>query len=188
MIKTVYFPPLSVVQSLFKTGQIVIDASEHYQKNSFRNRCYLASSQGKIILSVPLKKGKNQQMPIRDVQIAYDYDWVRQHLRTIGNNYKRAPYYEYFMPEIERILQSRHTLLIDLNWDILLFICRVFRWSPSIAYSIEFNKIENQDTHTFHSIPYPQLFENKFPFIPDLSILDLLFCMGPQIKYILTEE
>ncbi|MEO5581346.1 MAG: WbqC family protein [Saprospiraceae bacterium] len=188
MIKTAYFPPLSVVQSLIKAEEIVIDTGEHYQKNSLRNRCYLASNQGKILLSVPLTKGKHQQMPIQDVRIAYEYDWVRQHLRTIENNYKRAPYYEYYMPEIERILQSHHRLLLDLNWEIMLFICRVFRWNPLMAYSIEFNKGENQDIHFFHSIPYPQLFENKFPFIPDLSILDLLFCMGPQIKYILPEE
>jgi WbqC-like protein family len=173
---------------MFEAGEIIIDAGEHYQKNSLRNRCYLASSQGKILLSVPLTKGKNQQMPIREVRIAYEFDWVKQHLRTIETNYKRAPYYPYYIHEIERILKSRHTWLIDLNWEIILFVCNAFKWSPAMAYSLEFNKDKKKDTKLFHSIPYPQLFENKFPFIPDLSILDLLFCMGPQIKYILPEE
>lgn len=184
MFKTAYFPGISVMQAMVLAGEIILDTAEHYQKNSTRNRCYLASAQGKILLSVPLIKGKHEQMPIRDVRIAYDFDWCTQHIRTMGTGYRRAPFYEYFIDDIRRILFSKPVFLIDLNWEILLFICKSFHWNPSISCSLAFEKSNDLDFLLLRTPVYPQVFENKIQFIADLSILDLMFCIGPQIKYL----
>lgn len=185
MVKTSYFPCISTIQSMIIAGEIIIDAAEHYQKNSSRNRCYLASAQGKILLSVPLVKGKHEQMPIRDVRIAYDFDWANQHVRTIGTCYKRSPFYDHFIDDIQRILNSKPEFLLDLNWEILLFICHAFNWKPSISYSLIFEKKHASGIGQTITPVYPQVFENKIQFLSDLSILDLMFCIGPQIKYLL---
>lgn len=164
---------------------IEIDAAEHYQKNSHRNRCYLASSQGKIMLSVPLQKGKHQQKPIKNVIISYAENWVALHLKTMLTNYHKAPFFDYLYPEIELILKEKPKYLHELNWSCLRLIFNSFRWQPIVAYHLHYH--QERGLPSARILPaYPQVFENKVSFIPDLSVLDLLFCMGPQSKYILT--
>ncbi len=181
---TAYFPSISTFQSMMQQTLIEIDADEHYQKNSYRNRCHLASSQGKILLSVPLKKGKNQQQPIREVLIAYDQNWVDLHLKTLHNNYRRSAFFDYLYPPIYQILKSHPKYLIDLNWASLEFVFKVLHWNPTIAYQIHYTNVAVSPPKSIR-LAYPQLFEDKTGFLDDLSIVDLLMCIGPQIKYIL---
>ena len=180
---TEYFPCIASFSELLFHDLVVIQSVEHYQKNSLRNRCYLTGSQGKYLLSVPLVKGKNQQQKIRDVRISYDFAWADIHLKTITNNYIKSPFFNHFYPGIVQILMKKEKFLLDLNWEILSFLLSAYASKKNIVYSLEFqNQIKPAHLPPLFK-PYPQLFESKTGFIPDLSILDLLFCMGPTRKY-----
>lgn len=186
LVTTEYFPCISTVRQMMLTNPVLLAFGETYQKNSLRNRCYLASGQGLQRLSVPLLKGKHQNQKIYRVKISYEEDWPAQHLKTIETNYHSAPFFLHFRDPVSRILASRPEYLVELNWNILLMLFGIFRWKPDIACSMEYstpaNLFKNQSVELR---PYNQVFADRLGFLPDLSILDLLFCMGPELKFIL---
>lgn len=182
---TEYFPSIGNMQMMMQHQHLLLEYGENYQKNSLRNRCYLASSQGVQLLSVPLLKGKHQQQPIYEVRIAYHENWPLKHLRSIETNYNKAPFYPHFIDAIQAILNAKPVFLVDLNWSILEFLFQTFSWYPSISCSLDHDTSDlNQKINKQTFKPYPQQFEDKLNFLPNLSILDLLFCIGPQTKYI----
>lgn len=184
---TQYFPDIPTLRRMFSCQLVVIEAAENYQKNSLRNRCYLTSPSGKIMLSVPLCKGKHQQLSIREVKIAHQLPWISNHVRSISNFYRRAPFFDYFFGDIEAILSKKQTFLLDLNWDLLQYICSCFGWNPNIAYSLDFIPPRQKGPSEIDDhLVYPQLFQDKTGFVSGLSILDLMFCIGPQVKYLTT--
>lgn len=101
ILEAQYFPPLDYFSKIILFNNISIEAHEHYQKGSYRNRCHIATSQGVHPLSVPLKKGKNAQMPIKEVQIAYDVNWQRLHWQSLKTAYGSAPFWEHYAPVLE---------------------------------------------------------------------------------------
>lgn len=183
---TEYFPSVLTLRQMLQHQTVTIEYDENYQKNSLRNRCYLATSQGIQFLTVPLVKGKHQRQIIHQVRIAYDENWPVQHLRCMETNYNKAPYYSHYIREIQQLLYSHPDTLIELNWSILRFLSRAFHWFPSWSCSLDFGPSLNihpsPDLPDFK--PYPQVFEDLHGFLPNLSVLDLLFCIGPQLKYI----
>ena len=182
---TEYFPSILTLRQMMQMDYVLIEYDESYQKNSLRNRCYLAGSQGVHLLSIPLIKGKHQQQPIYQVRIAYDEHWPVKHLRFIETNYCKAPYYSHYIDEVRGILMSRPEFLVDLNWEILRFLSRTFQWNPNWACSLQHGVSINNHSPSLPVLkPYPQVFEDRLGFLPNLSILDLLFCIGPQQKYI----
>lgn len=194
---TSYFcAPISIYRILAKFDTIRIEACENYQKRSFRNKAIVCGSDGPKILTVPLKKGKSNQSPIRDTAISYDEDWISNIIKTLRAYYGKAPYFEEIIEDIQDLLNQKHTTLYNLNKEILI-------------WSLEFLQIETQilDTESFvptytdndyRNIPhlkqyaeqqelktYTQLFSDRLPFQPNLSILDLLFCQGPEAIFYL---
>ncbi|MBP6794396.1 MAG: WbqC family protein [Saprospiraceae bacterium] len=180
---TEYFPSITSFSKVAEHASIAIQASENYQKNSLRNRCYLTGSQGRFLLSVPLASGKNQQQNIKDVRIAYDFDWISQHLKTISNNYVKSPFFHHYFPNVSQILQKKEKFLLDLNWEILCFLLQAYTYEKTISYDLVFEISKCNPIPRNLPPPYPQLFEAKTGFVAGLSVLDLLFCMGPTRKY-----
>ncbi|HNR07793.1 MAG TPA: WbqC family protein [Saprospiraceae bacterium] len=186
LVATEYFPRISTVRQMMLAQKVWLAYGETYQKNSLRNRCYLASGQGLQRLSVPLRKGKHQSQKIYKVKIAYEEDWPLQHLKAMETNYRSAPFFLHFVDPVRLILESRPEYLVDLNWKILSLLFNVFRWHPDIACHMEFSSpAKSTISPTVKLRPYNQVFAGRFGFLADLSILDLLFCMGPEPKYIL---
>lgn len=182
---TEYFPSIPTMRLMLQRQHIEMEYDETFQKNSLRNRCYLASSQGARFISVPLVKGKHQQQPIRQVRIAYDENWPLKHLRCIETNYSKAPFYSHYIDEVRQILYAHPIHLIELNWSIMQFLSSSFQWNPCWSCSLEHGQpLNQQGKHHTSFRPYPQVFEDKLGFLPNLSVLDLLFCIGPQPKYI----
>lgn len=174
----------------------LMEAHENYQKRSWRNRAYILNAQGRQLLSLPLDSGKNAQMPIKEVSINYNEDWQRQHLRTLMAAYGSAPFYEHYMPEVEKLyVQQTNTL-----WDWNLLWLKWFRQKLYLELEIEFTssfeknkgaevldvRNFNADKNEIHhlrkneSFWYPQIFEAEIGFQTNVSILDLLFCTGPE--------
>jgi hypothetical protein len=193
LLPTAYFPSVSWLAVLWNHDSIELEACEHFQKGSFRNRCLLAGPGGVQRLSVPLEKGKHEQQAIRDVRIAYDEPWPRLHWRSIATAYGSAPYFEHYAADVAHFFEKRHTFLFDLNLEIVEFIIRKLGWhgllqlTPGFvappAGPLDFRaafsaKHAGAEQSWFKPVPYAQVFAEKHGFLPDLSALDLLFCRG----------
>ena len=191
--ETQHCAPTSVYSQYHLVDQVVIEAHETYQKRSLRNKCIIMGANGPITLSIPLVKGKHSSRFIKDVKISYHDSWVGNYLHSIRSSFGAAPYYEYYYQELEAILKSNTTFLWDLNQELMSFIMKRIRLDTSIIESSEYQKeydetwidIRSQSIKSYQPEPsqeegYAQVFEDRFGFVSNLSILDTLFCLGPE--------
>lgn len=181
---------------------IVLEAYENYQKGSYRNRAYIVGANGLQRLSLPLAKGKNNQQGIQQVQLSTPHAWAREHWQSIRSAYGNAPFYPYYADELAAQFEAPPALLWDFNLALLRIVFRLLQWEKTITTTSEF-QIETQpdlldlrQKITPKTYPpnvtgeppyvfYPQVFQERHGFIANLSILDLLFCQGPQANLFL---
>ncbi len=201
LLATAWLPPVQWWAHALAAGQVWIEQHEHYLKRTWRNRTHLAGPNGRIALSLPLKKGKNEQMPIRQVRLAADAAWARRVWKTIHSAYGRAPWFAHFADEVVQLLPPKEPYLFDYNlrWiNVLKQMLQVSfdihlttQWmAPPVTgfrdlrYAMGPKVPLSADAH-FVPKPYPQLFQERYGFLPNLSVLDLLFCAGPEAGRIL---
>jgi hypothetical protein len=180
ILKSFLFPPINYFGSIKSRPSISIDVEENYQKRSFRNKYIVLGSNGKLVLSVPLQKGKNNNQNIKDVKIAFDEDWQKKHIESIKSCYGKAAYFEDYFEAYERLIKKKNIFLHDLNMDGLYFISKAFKLDVVISEVGQYQK-EIVD-FPINELAYPQVFEHKFGFTNDLSVIDLLFNMGPESR------
>jgi WbqC-like protein family len=194
-----YLPNIEYMAKFVQFKDFLLEDSENYQKGSFRNRSNIATSLGSIPLSIPLKKGKNNQQSIRDVAIAYDFDWQKQHWQSIKTAYGSAPFWIYYAPIFEKFYQKQYSFLFDLNYEILDTILSILKIKKEINISFtgtyETHITEGVDFRRAFSIKnnftgkkYAQLFEDRVGFLPNMSALDLVMCCGNQSLEVLTQS
>lgn len=196
MARDFILPPLR--QSLLRPEPSVvwIEAMENYQKQSYRTRCHFYAASGMQTLSVPVVHDQSGHCPIRDVAIDYSRPWIQQHFRAIVSAYRTSAYFEYYQDELFSIIESRPEKLFDLNLAIIGFFIRKTGLGVDLRFTESYE--EKPDgvwdlRDTFHpkrpdgilgelnlEKPYFQVFSRKYGFIPNLSIMDLLFNEGPD--------
>jgi hypothetical protein len=195
LIETQYLPPIDLFSQLSDCQEIIIESCENYQKRSYRNRCFIATANGIQSLTVPLESGKNAQQNIREVKIADTDRWQAQHWQAIRSAYGRAPYFEHYADYLLPFYEKSYTYLFDFNQELFLLVHKLLKTNVQISqtdtfvkkYSDEIldlrNQIRNREQPLSKNFKkYPQLFEDRHGFLPNLSSLDLLFCMGTQGK------
>jgi len=197
LLSTAYFPPIQYFAKLSLKKTVTLEVCENYQRRSYRNRCLISGANGIITLSVPVLKGSSENQAIRDVRISYETDWQRIHFRSIMSAYKHSPYYEFLIDELLFVWEKREQFLFDLNLKILKVLIELSglsnitiilsdKYSDVNEHESDWRKIIhprediNADKH-FKRIPYQQSFSDKFGFQPNLSILDAMFQLGPEI-------
>ena len=188
LLPTAYFPPVSYFTVLNANPRVSIEFFEHFVKQSYRNRCCIYSPNGKQNLVVPIEQ-RSERTLVKDIKVAYTEDWARNHWRSLEAAYRRSAYFEYYEDEIAPlILGKKHTYLIDLNQEITSLLLKILKISCVLEQTPNYTKVEIGDFRDKFSpknppattLPYSQVFDNKFGLIPDLSILDLLFNQGPR--------
>lgn len=184
LLSTSYFGPVGYYK-LFNKYKLIIEANETYQKRSIRNRCQILSSNGPLTLSVPLKKGKTLKL-ITEVEIAYDTNWPTKHISAIRSAYGSAPYFEHYCEPIFELIAAQSKYLFDLNNEINEFLVKN-NFIKSANYSTEYLigqqgnlDYRNSKQAYLEVLPYSQVFEFKYGFTNGLSILDLIFNLGPE--------
>jgi len=195
VIEYQYLPPVYLFSALYKHKHIVFEECELYQKMSFRNRCMLAGAEGVIQLSIPLIKGRNQKTPITEVQIDNRYHWQQQHWRTIESSYRKSPWFDHYAPGLENFYSTDYTHLLKWNLDLFRWIIEKSELDITTESTTDFNSAHSDTnivdlrntllpkTYIKQSVnPYQQVFSDRTGFLPNLSILDLLFCMGRNTK------
>ena len=190
-----YFANINYCKYLFNAKNVHFCPEISYHKGWFTNKCTIIGANGTINLSVPLLGGRNQKSVYKDVKIAYDTPWQQQHLRAISSCYGNAPYFSYYQPIFEKILNTRFEKLFELNITIVETLVKLlkievkidFLDAPILAHDVIFSKKYIQENPPLNQqlIKYPQVFEDRRGFVPNLSIIDLLMCMGPQTTRIL---
>lgn len=175
---TAYFPPLAWYRRARSQGQWQFEGAENYQKGGWRNRCKILTANGPLLLSVPLRGGKHQQQPIQEVLIDYRTDWPITHERTIQAAYGRAPFFDFYAPDIFSLLRTRPPTLWSLNWQLRDLLAQQLGLPVDLSYSENFGGVIFLATSV---PPYPQVFSDRHGFTDGLSVLDGLLCAGPSI-------
>ncbi len=208
LIESQFFPPIEYLARCVQSESVIIEAHEHFQKGSYRNRCHIAGANGLQVLSVPLRRNKdikndiedikNDIRSIKSIKIAYDVDWQKQHWRTLQTAYGSAPFWDFYAPILERFFNQKFDYLLDYNVEILKIVFKLLKIEKMVNISLSTtyngvftegsdfrNTISPKINSSLNPINYSQLFNDRYAFIPHLSVLDLLFCCGNQSLSIL---
>ena len=190
LLSTAYFPPVQWF-SLAARGNAYLEACENYQKQSYRNRCYILGPQGPQMLQVPVVHGGS--MAIRDILVDYSTPWVVRTERALDTAYESAAFYEYLRDEVFSILESRPEHLWDLNLRIAEWCLGRIGLPCALVPTTDFAVPGTQTDDFRYSVhpklpaavslskPYYQVFRDRMGgFTPGLSILDLVFNEGPD--------
>ena len=182
-----YFPSIGYLKAYFSYEDRSVEINESFPKQTYRNRCDIATSMGKLRLSIPLKKPEGSKTKTKDVLLDGSAAWQKEHWRSIKTAYASAPYFEQYDKEVHQLIHTESKYLIELNSGILEFIHGVvdlpFEKQETASYNTD--DIIDLRHETFDSIETPaylQVFSEENGFIPNLSMLDLLFNEGPFIR------
>lgn len=189
-----YFGCLHHFSLIAKAGKVFLDAAAPYRKMSFRNRCVIAGSNGTVSLSVPVKGGRNNRSATDRIEIQYEEDWQPRHWKTLRSAYAKAPFFDHYAEEVAAIIKADDATLLEKNLRAYRWACSVLKlpvpgiWTGSGPAGLTNGSDEclpNNYATFSPTPPYLQNFCPKLGFLPNLSILDLIFCEGPNAKTLL---
>lgn len=197
ILSTAYFPPVEYLGLLAAANQVFLEDAENFQKQSYRNRTVILAANGPLTLSIPLCHTK-PKISVRDVRIDYVMPWQRNHWKSISAAYNNSPYFLYFQDFFIPFFQKKYDFLFDYNLELLQLLLRLLKIEKTLNFSGNFIPPNQNETdyktliHPKKMIlndyplrivqPYCQVFNEKFGFVPNLSILDLLFNEGNNSK------
>ena len=190
LIHPTYFPSISHFAVMAQAEKIVFEMEDNFQKQTNRNRTYIYSPNGIQLLNIPVKHSKELHQKTKDVKIETDFDWQKQHFKSLEAAYRSSPFFEYFEDEIRPVFEKKHTFLLDLNYEAMSIVSKCLRMKFEFETTTEYfrdmdaNTIMDfrtlvdgkKDASQFES--YTQVFKEKHGFVNNLSILDLLFNEG----------
>jgi hypothetical protein len=187
LLSTAYLPNVHYLSQVINCDTIVIEKHENFVKQTYRNRCDIATASGKLSLSIPLIKQADKEL-ISDKKISYAEDWQKQHWRTIVSAYKNSPYFEFFEDEFKPFYENQFEFLLDYNTQLLQTILHILRVKKQIEFTqtFELNPPQVIDLRNLSDIEkidvevksYYQVFADKIGFTPNVSCLDALFNIG----------
>ena len=203
LLSTAYFAPIQYYTKFLIYEKLYIEQYENFIKQTYRNRCTILGGNGPIDLIVPVVKRRGPKILIKDLQISYDTDWQRNQWQTICSAYNTSPYFEYYVDDLQHFFENKHRFLFDFNLKIDATIGELIEPGNQLIPTDDFQKVPEGTANLRESISpkgktpqdpdfrpysYTQVFSDKLGFIPNLSILDLLFNEGPNSYTILKES
>lgn len=192
LLSTSYLGPVQYFSKFFLGGKLIIEKHDNFIKQTYRNRCIICGANGPLSLTVPVLRGSFHKTPVKSLKIDYSKKWQSEHWRAIGSSYRSTPFFEYYSEDIRESYQKQPHLLIQFNTELLETIFRLIDISPEYSFSKQYLSSGKLDYRTairpkqplsdpmFKPVLYHQVFEDRFGFIENLSILDLLFNTGPE--------
>jgi len=190
LIHPTYFPSISHFAAIVQAEKVTFEMEDNFQKQTNRNRTYIYSPNGIQLLNIPVKHSRIAHQKTKDIQIENDFDWQKQHFKSLEAAYRSSPFFEFFEDDLLPIFEKKHSFLMDLNLEVFELITRCLRmkieYTTTTEYIheikaneiIDFRYLANgkKDQSQFES--YTQVFDDKFGFINNLSVLDLVFNEG----------
>ncbi|WP_367773850.1 WbqC family protein [Flavobacterium sp. WC2421] len=185
-----YFPSISHFAAMLQAEKITFEIEDNFQKQTNRNRTYIYSPNGIQLLNIPVKHSKLIRQKTKDIQIEPEFDWQKQHFKSLEAAYRSSPFFEFFEDDIRVIFEKKYKYLIDLNFETIAVVSKCLRMKLEFDTTTEyFHEVDTSIIKDFRFLvegkkdvssfeKYPQVFDDKYDFINNLSVLDLLFNEG----------
>jgi hypothetical protein len=184
-----YFPSISQMAAMIQADSITFEMDDNFQKQTNRNRTYIYSPNGIQMLNIPVKHTSMVHQKTKDVQIENDFDWQKQHFKSLEAGYRSSPFFEFFEDDIYPFFEKKHTFLMDLNFETLALIEKCLRYPLTYSKTneyfhevdpgvLDYRTLVNGKKYPKLIVTYPQVFDDKHGFINNLSVLDLIFNEG----------
>ena len=186
LLSTAYLAPIEYYAILLQKPNCSIELHEHFAKQSIRNRCDIYGANGKLQLTIPKQRKGSSKTIIKEIKISYKQDWQKQHWTAIQSAYNSSPYFEYYKDEFLPFFEAEETLLVDFNQKLQKVILGLLQEGNNTNFTKEFQhegSFSDFRNHTWNfeqQEKYNQVFMEKQGFIPNLSIIDLLFNLGTE--------
>ena len=196
LLSSTYFGPIQWYQKLHRMP-CIIEQHDHFVKQTYRNRCVIATANGTQTLTVPIERYDGTKCPMRDIRISDHGNWRHLHWNALVSAYGETPFFEFYADDLRPFFEKRHTFLFDLNLDIMHTMCQLLDVRPQVTLSEQYIVLPSEDDAVidfreairpkhplpdadFNPTPYYQVRAQRHGFLPNLSILDLLFNEGPE--------
>lgn len=189
LLASTYFGPIQWYQKLNRYDECRIERMESFQKQTYRNRCIIATTNGQQALTVPIERGARL---VKDIRVSDHGNWRHLHWNALCSAYGESPFFEFYQDDIRPFFERKWEFLYDFNWEITLKMCELLDLRPRISTTEDYIAKASHDFREAiqpkHPMPdiefsphrYYQVYERKWGFLPNLSILDLLFNMGNE--------
>ena len=174
-----YFGPISQYVAMANAETVLFENEDNYQKQTYRNRMYIYGANGKLSLNIPIKHtgDKTQHQKYKDVRIENEFNWQKQHWKSLQIAYRTSPFFEYYEDDLQPLYEKKFKFLLDLNYNCM----------DLLADCLQLD-LKAEKTEEYILEPYSQVFDAKFGFLKDLCILDLLFNEGPGSQSYLKQQ
>lgn len=174
-----YLPPVSYLRAMHRSDEVQIEVCEHYVKQTIRNRCWIASPNGPLALTVPVGK-QPKKIPMCDVRISDHGNWRHQHWNALASSYGQSPFFEYYADEFAPFYEKKWDFLVDYNEALMEVLCLNIDVELPRSRTTSFQGVDDWAGVAGPAEPYYQQFASRNGFLADLSAVDLLFNMGPE--------
>jgi hypothetical protein len=200
ILSTAYLAPVEYYVHLYNNRRVTVEKHDNYIKQTYRNRCIIASANGLQTLSIPIIKPDSAKCLTKDVKIAEHGNWRHLHWNAIVSAYNSTPFFEYYADDFRPFYEKPAGFLFDFNEQLRELVCSLLDISICVSYSSEYKTTPPDELDLRETIhpkkqsaigefkPYWQVFANKYGFQPNLSIIDLLFNIGPESEKYLGED
>ena len=201
-LSSAYLAPVEYYSKLKAYDKIYIEQHDHYVKQTYRNRCNIAGPEGVLSLSVPIIRPDTPKCAMKDIRISDHGNWRHLHWNAIESAYNNTPFFEYYKDDLRPFYENKYTFLADFNEELRCKICELMDISPVVEHTASYHTDFLPDEADYREVihpkkdytevdkdflpkPYYQVFENRHGFLPNLSVIDLLFNMGPESVLVL---
>ena len=200
LLSSAYCAPIQWFQKLNRYDAVVIEQHDNFLKQTFRNRCVIATANGTQTLTIPVEKSDGDKCLMRDIRISDHGNWRRLHWNALATAYGDSPFFDYYTDDLRPFYEQRFAFLLDFNMQMTAKLCELLDITPNISLSEEYVKDVESGVDDFRDAirpkhpmpdadfipkPYYQVYAQRHGFIPNLSILDLLFNMGNEAVFYL---
>ena len=184
-----YFSPISQYHAILNSNSITFEVEDNYQKQTYRNRCYIYGANGKQLLNIPVSIPKSSKKTKSKDILVKNSNWQKQHYKSLEAAYNHSPFFEFYKDDLQKIFSKKYTYLLDVNLDSFNFIKNALELPIEYKFSKTYEENKPDDFRELADskkkveisfLSYIQMFDQKFGFLKNLSILDLLVMEGPN--------
>ena len=202
--ESAYLAPVSYFAALYSCRKAYIERYDHYMKQTYRNRCVIASADGPLALTIPVEKSSEGKCAMKDIRVSEHGNWRHVHRNAFVAAYKQSPFFDYYADEFNAFFDRKYEFLYDFNMELTQWLCEQIDIQPELVPTSEYmdagegildlreaihpKKSAVDMTSFCRPVSYYQVFDSRHGFQPDLSIVDLLFNMGPESLLVLRDS
>lgn len=199
IIHPTYFPNIAHFVAIANADDLILEMDDNFLKQTYRNRSYIYGANGKLAINIPVVHSQKKRQKYRDVKVFNEEKWQSLHWKSLLSAYSTSPFFEYYKDELEPLFGLKVDYILDFNLKCFEVVCDCLqlelKTSKTETYQTEVNNTDDfrylvnaKKEQSYHFDSYTQVFSNKHGFIPNLSILDLLFNEGPNAVHYLESQ